>query len=242
MRFAVLLTLIACAACASPDTSAPAEPAPDTAAVASPAPPAAPDLSSENVLVVVFFGNSLTAGYGLADPDVEAFPARIEEKAEAAGLPVRVVNAGVSGETSAGGLRRVDWVLDGDEPDVFVLELGANDGLRGLDPAAMQANLEGILEKVRAKHPEARLVVAGMEAPPNYGLDYTARFRAVFPAVARRFDAALIPFLLEGVGGVRSLNQGDRVHPTAEGHRRMAETAWRTLAPILRETAAERAS
>lgn len=232
--------------------SAPAPPEPvagvtteDTTGVASDAVPgpapacgAAAPAEGDGVLTVVFFGDSLTAGYGLSDPATQAYPALIEGKAREAGLPVRAVNAGVSGETSAGGLRRIEWALGSTRPDVFVLALGANDGLRGLDPAAMQANLEGVLACVREVVPEARLVVAGMEALPNFGADYTGRFRAVFPAVARRFDATLVPFLLDGVGGVAALNQRDGVHPTAEGQRAIAETMWTTLAPVLRTAAA----
>ena len=247
-RLALVLPLLLLAACAEePAPVPPAEPsagaAPEDAVTTAPAASdagscAAAAPAEGDTLTVLFFGDSLTAGYGLADPETQAYPALIEEKAREAGLPVRAVNAGVSGETSAGGLRRIEWVLGGTRPDVFVLALGANDGLRGLDPAAMQANLEGILACVRDAAPEARLVVAGMEALPNYGPDYGVRFRAVFPAVAERFDAVLVPFLLEDVGGVRRLNQADGVHPTAEGQRVMAETVWDALAPVLREAAA----
>jgi acyl-CoA thioesterase-1 len=193
---------------------------------------------ADDVVTVLFFGDSLTAGYGLADPSSEAYPALVEAEAREAGLPVRVVNAGVSGETTAGGLRRVAWTL-GSEPDVdvFVLALGGNDGLRGLDPSAMQSNLGDILDCVHSAHPEARLVVAGMEAPPNLGTDYTARFRAVFPAVAAQFSATVVPFLLDGVGGVARLNQSDGIHPTAEGQRRVAENIWQALAPVLQQEA-----
>jgi acyl-CoA thioesterase-1 len=250
-RLALVLPLLL-AACNGEPAPAPVAEAvtPDTAvADAAPAPvpvgdaaqgcaAAAPPPAEGDSLVVLFFGDSLTAGYGLADPDAQAFPARLAARARAAGLPVRAVNAGVSGETSAGGLRRVEWALGGVRPDVFVLALGANDGLRGLDPGAMRANLEGILACVRAAAPEVRLVVAGMEALPNYGPDYTGRFRAVFPAVAERFDAALVPFLLQGVGGVPALNQSDGVHPTAEGQRVIAETIWPVLEPALRAVAA----
>ena len=192
----------------------------------------------EDTVTVVFFGDSLTAGFGLADPSANAYPALIEARAREAGWSVRAINAGVSGETTAGGLRRIEWVL-GSEPDVdvFVLALGGNDGLRGLAPNAMADNLSGILGCVRMAHPDAALVVAGMEAPPNLGTDYTAQFRGVFPTVAESFDAARVPFLLESVGGVARLNQADGVHPTAEGQRIIAETVWQTLAPILRSQA-----
>jgi acyl-CoA thioesterase-1 len=181
----------------------------------------------------VFVGTSLTAGFGLSTPG-EAFAARLQEMADSAGVPARLVNAGVSGETSAGGLRRVGWVL-GDTVHVLVLELGANDGLRGLDPAALQGNLEAIVDSTRAHWPDARIVLVGMEAPPNLGPRYTRAFRDVFPTVARSRGTELGPFLLENVGGVRELNQDDGIHPTAEGHRMMAGTIWPVLEPLLRE-------
>jgi acyl-CoA thioesterase-1 len=181
---------------------------------------------------IVFFGDSLTAGYGLTDPAIDAYPARIQEKIDAAHLDWRVVNAGLSGETSAGGLRRVDWILR--QPvDIFVLALGANDGLRGVDPAVTRSNLQQILDKVRAKNPKTRLVVAGMQMPREMGGDYTQTFQEVFPAVAKKNDASLIPFLLEGVGGRADLNQADRIHPTPEGHAILAETVWKVLRPLL---------
>ena len=182
--------------------------------------------------VVLFFGTSLTAGLGL-EPD-ESYPALIQAKIDSAGLPFRAVNAGVSGETSAAGLRRIDWLLS--QPvAVLVLELGANDALRGQDLAAARANLQEIIDRTRAKHPDVRVVIAGMEAPPNLGRRYTAEFRRMFVDLARRNDAALIPFLLEGVGGVAELNQGDGIHPNVEGTRRVAENVWRVLDPLLRD-------
>ena len=181
---------------------------------------------------IVFFGDSLTAGYGLADPASEAYPALIQEKIERAALDWRVVNAGLSGETSAGGLRRIDWVLR--QPvDVFVLALGANDGLRGISPAVTRSNLQQILDRVQAKNPKAQLVIAGMQMPPAMGSDFTRAFQEVFPAVAEKTRATLVPFLLEGVGGRVDLNQGDRIHPTAKGHAVIAETVWKALRPLL---------
>lgn len=183
---------------------------------------------------ILFLGTSLTAGFGV-DPD-EAYPAVIAAKVDSAGYPFRVVNAGVSGETSAGGLRRIDWLLR--QPvGVLVLELGANDGLRGLDPDAMRRNLEAIIGRTRAAHPDARIVVAGMEAPPNMGRRYARAFREVFATVAREQGVVLVPFLLDGVAGEPEFNQSDGIHPTAEGQRAIAETVWRVLAPVLREMA-----
>jgi len=180
--------------------------------------------------VLLFVGTSLTAGYGL-DP-ADAFPALIQARLDEAGLRYRVVNAGVSGETSAGALRRLDWLLK--QPvAVLVVETGANDGLRGQDPDATRANLEGVMERAKRQVPPPRVVLLGMEAPPNNGEEYRRRFRAIYPEVARKNGAALVPFLLDGVAGVASLNQADGVHPTAEGHRHLADTVWRVLRPIL---------
>ena len=181
---------------------------------------------------VVFVGTSLTAGFGLSSAD-EAYAARLQELADSAGIPARMVNAGVSGETSAGGRRRIRWVL-ADTVDVLVLELGANDGLRGLDTDALQENLEAIIDSTRARWPDAEVVLAGMQAPPNLGPRYTAAFREVFPRVARSRSTALVPFLLVGVGGVAELNQDDGIHPTAEGHWRIARTVWPVLESVLR--------
>lgn len=181
---------------------------------------------------ILFVGTSLTAGLGL-EPD-EAYPALVARRIDSLRLPFVVQNAGVSGETSAGALRRIDWVVR--QPiAVLVLETGANDGLRGLNVDSTRANIEAILEKTRAAHPGARLVVVQMEAPPNLGANYTSRFRAMFPAVATRFGATLVPFLLEGVAGHVELNQGDGIHPNPEGSRRVAETVWRALEPVLRQ-------
>lgn len=181
---------------------------------------------------VVFFGDSLTAGYGLDDPMSEAYPALIQEKIAHASLPYRVVNAGLSGETSAGGLRRIDWILR--QPvDIFVLALGANDGLRGIEPSVTRENLQAILDRVRAKYPAAKLVVAGMMMPASMGQDYARDFGAVFATVAKKNNAILIPFLLENVGGIDRLNQPDRIHPSAEGHKLLADTVWKILRPLL---------
>lgn len=181
---------------------------------------------------ILFVGTSLTAGLGL-EPE-EAYPALVARRIDSLRLPFVVQNAGVSGETSAGARRRIDWVVR--QPiAVLVLETGANDGLRGLNVDSTRANIEAILEKTRVAHPAARLVLVQMEAPPNLGANYTSRFRAMFPAVATRFGATLVPFLLEGVAGHVELNQGDGIHPNPEGSRRVAETVWRALEPVLRQ-------
>ena len=191
----------------------------------SPAPTAA---STKHI---VFLGDSLTAGLGVQT--TEAFPALIAEKIRAAGLPFDVENAGLSGDTSAGGLRRIDWLLQR-RIDVLVLELGANDGLRGLDLKSMKANLQEIIDKTKAKNPQVKIVLAGMQVPPNLGAEYATGFERAYSELARENNAVLIPFLLEGVGGHRDLNQQDLIHPTAAGHRIVADLVWRTLEPILR--------
>lgn len=189
-------------------------------------------LAAEPGRTIVFFGDSLTAGYGLADPASESYPALLQEKIAAAHLDWRVINAGLSGETTAGGLRRVDWVLR--QPvDFFVLALGGNDGLRGIDPAISKKNLQQILDRVRAKNPKAKLVLAGMQMPPTMGADFSHAFGKIFPEVAAKNDATLIPFLLESVGGRSDLNQLDAIHPTAAGHTVVAETVWKILRPLL---------
>jgi acyl-CoA thioesterase-1 len=181
--------------------------------------------------VVLFVGDSLTAGYGL-DPD-QAFPALIQRKIDEAGLRYRAVNAGVSGETSAGARRRVDWLL-AQPVAVLVLETGGNDALRGQDPSATAENIQSILDRARAAPSPPALVLLGMQAPPNLGADFTRRFRDLYPRLAEKNGAVLVPFLLEGVGGIPSLNQGDGIHPTAEGHRQLADTVWKALEPLLR--------
>ncbi len=180
---------------------------------------------------MLFLGTSLTAGMGLSSD--QAYPALIQAKIDSAGLAFRAVNAGVSGETSAGGLRRIDWLLQ--QPlAVLVLELGANDMLRGLDVPAMRANLQEIIDRTRAAHPEARIVIAGMRAAPNLGQRYAGAFEATFAELAESNGAALIPFLLEGVAGVPELNQPDGNHPTAEGQEIVAGNVWAVLEPVLR--------
>jgi acyl-CoA thioesterase I len=179
--------------------------------------------------VVVALGDSLTAGLGVAAD--EAFPARLEARLKTEGYAYRVVNAGVSGDTTAGGLRRVEWVLRA-RPEVVIVALGANDGLRGQDPKAMRGNLDEIVARLQAAG--ARVLLAGMRLPPNYGGDYTKEFEAVYPAVARRAKVALVPFLLDGVAGVPRLNQADGIHPTAAGQQLIADHLWPYLRPLLR--------
>lgn len=179
---------------------------------------------------ILFFGDSITAGYGL-NPD-RAFPALIQQQIDSLGLNYTVVNAGLSGETSAGGLRRVDWVLQ-QGVDIFVLELGGNDGLRGLNLQQTKANLQGIIDKVKAKYPQTLIVLAGMEVPPNLGADYTLEFRELYVELAQENDVLFIPFILEGVGGVPELNLPDQIHPNEEGHRKVAQHVWGYLVDVL---------
>jgi acyl-CoA thioesterase-1 len=197
--------------------------------------PAAPAADERGVVLVL--GTSLTAGFGLDQH--QAYPALLQVRIDSAGLPYRVVNAGLSGETAAGGLRRLDWSLQ-EEIDVLVLEIGANDGMRGNDVEATRRTLDAILVRTRERYPDAGLLVLGMEAPPNMGAAYTGRFRAMYPSLARAHGAVLVPFLLEGVAGERALNQADGMHPTAEGHRILAETVWHALGPLLAARAARR--
>ncbi|HEV7346953.1 arylesterase [Telluribacter sp.] len=186
--------------------------------------------AEQPIKTILFFGNSLTAGYGLESS--EAFPALIQERIDSLNMPYKVINAGNSGETSAGGNSRVDWVLR--QPvDVFVLELGGNDGLRGIPVAETRKNLQSIIDKVKAKYPEAKIVLAGMQIPPNMGAKYATDFRGLYPELARKNNIMLIPFLLEGVGGEVKLNQRDGIHPTAEGHRILADNVWEVLREVV---------
>ncbi len=182
--------------------------------------------------VILFVGTSITAGYGLGVE--QAFPSLIQAAMDSVGFAFRVVNAGESGSTSAGGVRRIEWLLH--QPvRVLVLELGANDGLRGQDIGAMKSNLQLIINETRMTHPDAKIVVAGMEAPPNMGVAYATEFRQVFADLARENDAMLIPFLLDGVAGIPELNQADGIHPTAQGHRVIAKNVWEVLGPLLEQ-------
>jgi acyl-CoA thioesterase-1 len=179
---------------------------------------------------ILFFGDSLTAGYGLTVE--QAFPALIEQDLKQKGKNVKVINAGLSGETSAGGLTRIDWVLR--QPiDVFVLELGANDGLRGVPMEETKKNLQSIINKVKSKNPKVKIVVAGMMVPPNMGKPYSDGFQKIFPELAKKNTATLVPFLLEGVAGIEKLNQADGIHPTEEGHKIVAKNLVKSIQGLL---------
>ena len=220
--------LAACGAAEQAPAAGAAEPRP--AAEAARATPGEPP---RRVLVV---GTSLTAGLGLDDPAL-AYPGLLQRKVDAAGLPYTVVNAGVSGETSAGARSRIDWLMS--EPvSVLVLETGANDGLRGIQAGTLAENLQAIIDRAREQQPPPAIVLLGMRTLTNYGAEYGERFAAVYRDVAEANRVPLVPFLLEGVGGVAELNQADGVHPTPEGQRVMAATVWEVLEPVLRERAA----
>ena len=186
-----------------------------------------------NEKTILFFGNSLTAGYGLDDVS-ESFPSLIQDKIDSLHLPYKTINGGVSGETSSDGNSRIGWLLK-QKIDVFVLELGANDGLRGISPKETIKNLQSIVDKVKAKYPEAKLVLLGMQVPPNMGKNYAAQFKQIYPQLAAKNNMTLLPFMLEGVGGVASLNQADGIHPTAAGNKIVAANVWNVLRDVLTE-------
>ncbi len=182
---------------------------------------------------ILFFGNSITAGYQLDISD--AFPALIQDRLDSLGYTYQVINAGLSGETTAGGLNRIEWVLR-TIPDIFVLELGANDGLRGLDLGETKKNLLGIISKVKEANPNVEVVLAGMQVPPNLGEIYVNEFKKIFPSVAEKTGAVLIPFILEGVAGDPDLNLSDGIHPTEKGHRILTENIWQYLEPLVEKS------
>jgi acyl-CoA thioesterase-1 len=184
--------------------------------------------ANKNILV---FGDSLTAGYGLDDAS-ESYPSVLQTKIDSAKLPYTIINGGLSGETSAGGKGRIDWLLK-QHIDVFVLELGANDGLRGIPVKETEQNLQTIIDHVKAKYPNAKLVMLGMQVPPNMGDDYVSDFKDMFPKLAAKNNMTLVPFLLQGVGGVRALNQKDGIHPTAKGAKILANNVWQELKGLL---------
>lgn len=179
---------------------------------------------------IVVLGDSITAGYGLAKD--QAYPAILQRKIDEIGAPYQVANSGVSGDTTAGGLRRVDWAL-GPGASVLIIALGGNDGLRGLSPEQTYQNLSGIIDHARKKDPHITIIVAGMEMPPNMGQDYTQKFAAVFPRIAKEKHVLLVPFLLQNVGGVASLNQEDQIHPNVGGQKKVAENVWAVLAGVV---------
>lgn len=196
------------------------------------APPVMSGVPTDTTPTIVFLGTSLTAGYGLPDPKL-AYPTLIQAKLDSARLAYKAVNAGISGETSAGALRRIDWVLDQGRIAVLMIETGANDGLRGQDPDSTRANIQAIITRARALDPAPVIILTGMEAMPNLGARYTQQFRAIFPDLARVNKTLLVPFLLEGVAGVDSLNQADGIHPTPRGQQIVAATVWKVLRPAL---------
>ncbi len=211
--FLVAATLLGCGGDASPRAAAEAPPRPATERGR-----------------IVFLGTSLTAGLGV-DPG-QAYPALIQSKLDSARLPYEAVNAGVSGETSAGALRRVDWLMR--QPvSVLVIETGANDGLRGLDPDSMRSNIQAIIDRANQQSPKPRIVLAGMRALPNYGFGYARRFREVYADLAEENDLPLVPFLLQDVAGQGEMNQEDMIHPNPSGHRVIAENVWKVLEPVL---------
>jgi acyl-CoA thioesterase I len=222
LRLLPLLALLSLAACQSKtDTQTTETTQADTSATAA----------TTSQKTIVFFGNSLAAGYGLDNP-ADAFPNRIGARIDSLGLPYRVVNAGLSGETSAGGRSRIGWILR-TPADIFVLELGGNDGLRGIPLKSTRENLQAIIDTVRLRNPATRIVIAGMQIPPNMGRAYTTEFQQIFKDLADKNKAVLIPFLLEGVGGDPKLNQPDGIHPTAQGHAIVAETVWQQIGPMV---------
>lgn len=214
----VLLSLFVMAACSSAQ-------APTTSSN-----PPEPTVDEPEPKTVVILGDSLTAGFGISRD--QAFPALIQDEIDKLGWNVEVVDAGVSGDTTAGGLRRLDWLLKR-KIDVLVIELGANDGLRGVPVSETKRNIQAIIDKTRRTYPDVKIVIAGMKLPPNMGQDYAARFEKIFPELAKSNNAALIPFLLEGVAADPKLNLIDRIHPTAEGHKIVARNVWTVLKPVL---------
>lgn len=232
----LLLGILAVAGCGEDrSNSERSQPMADTATQREPSEHAsAPaDTASDDGLRVLVLGNSIAAGSGV-DPQ-DAFPARLQQKIDSLGWNVTVQNAGVSGETTAGGLRRIGWLLN-EDVDVLILELGGNDGLRGVDPETTRKNLSAIVDTTLAAYPEARVLLAGMQIPPNLGPDYTEQFRAAYPAVAKQYDhVTLIPFVLEKVAGVDSLMQDDGIHPTVAGHSLVAQNVWARLRPLLEQ-------
>ncbi|GMQ82458.1 MAG: arylesterase [Rhodothermia bacterium] len=233
----VLIGVLMASGCSAPDKTEtgleieePPKREPEEYNVKEPIMDNSPELKDDRYRVV-FLGNSITAGYGVDEE--AAFPSLIQIRIDDEKLPFKIVNSGFSGDTSSGGLSRMNWLLR-NPIDVLVLELGGNDGLRGIDLSLTRSNLEGIVDQTLEKYPECKLLIAGMMVPPNLGHEYAQTFREIYPWLSEKYDADLIPFILEGVGGVRELNQADGIHPTAEGHAIIAETVWKYLEPVLR--------
>jgi acyl-CoA thioesterase-1 len=224
---AMFLAIVVSVACGRPTDTEPVTSARPVAPNA-PAKPSAPPARTNRPRIIVL-GDSLTAGLGLDLND--SFPSIIQRRLEQKGLDFEVVNAGVSGDTSAGGLRRLEWAMSDGMPRILIVALGGNDGLRGLPPEQLEANLASIIEQAQKRG--LTVILAGMEAPPNFGVDYTGRFRAVYPTLAKRYQVDLIPFLLEGVAGDPALNQGDGIHPNRRGAERVADLVWKTLEPAI---------
>ncbi len=189
--------------------------------------------TSDSKKNILFFGNSLTAGYGLDDASTAGFVGLTQQRIDSLNLPYRCINAGLSGETTAGGNSRIDWVIEQQPIDIFILELGGNDALRGLKAEDSERNLQGILDKVRSKYPSVKVILSGMKAPYSMGNAYTSAFQNIYPSLAKRNQITLIPFVLDGVGGIAELNQKDGIHPTAAGNKIIVETIWRILKPML---------
>ena len=190
------------------------------------------ETSENGSATILFFGDSITAGYGL-DDSANAFPGLIQEKIDSLNLNYTVINSGLSGETTAGGKSRIDWILNQDI-DIFLLELGANDGLRGVPLSETRANLQAIINTVQEKSPDTKIILAGMQLPPNMGQEYTTEFKELFIEIAATNDIAFIPFILKDVGGIAALNQNDGIHPTEEGHQIIAQTVWEILEPMVK--------
>ena len=226
IQFFSSIVFFAFVGCSNPEAGDKSEP--DNSGVTS-----TTEKSESEDKVILFFGNSLSAGYGVeAD---ESFPALIQMRIDSLDLPYTVVNAGVSGETTATGLSRIDWVLEKQDVDIFVLELGANDGLRGLPPSETKKNLITMIDRVRKVHPESKIILAGMMVPPSMGEEYSSMYNPIYGEIAKEKDVELIPFLLQDVGGVDSLNQSDGIHPNPAGAKIVAENVWDVLGPMVGE-------
>lgn len=227
-HFLGILTLIVLASCSGQAQKAEPVAVQDSTTKAGSQTATEPSEASEKVMLI--FGDSIAAGYGLEQQ--EAFPALLQTKIDSIKAPWKVINGGLSGETTAAGVRRLEWSLQ-QRVDLLLIELGGNDALRGVSVSEMRSNLDQMIQMTKAKYPDAIIVLAGMKAPPNLGSKYAQEFEAVYAQVAKKHGITLIPFILEGVGGIERLNQADQIHPTAEGHRIIAKTVWEVLEPLL---------